>query len=42
MKAFDIDKESMRDFAHDFVKSNYSPERHLATLENALKEVVAQ
>lgn len=42
MKAFDIDKENMRDYAFDFVKNNYSPGKHLETLENALKEVVAQ
>lgn len=42
MKAFDIDKEVLRDFASDFVRSNYSPEMHLKTLENALTEVVAQ
>jgi len=42
MKAFDIDKEDMRDFAYNFVKNNYSPERHLETLENALTEAIAQ
>lgn len=41
MKAFDIGKEGMRGFARDFVKSNFSPERHLETLEGALKEVAS-
>lgn len=41
MKAFDIDKNAMRGFAYDFVKSNFSPEQHLETLENALEQVAS-
>jgi glycosyltransferase involved in cell wall biosynthesis len=41
MKTLDIDKDEIRDFTCNFVKSNFSPEKHLETLENALQEVAS-
>jgi glycosyltransferase involved in cell wall biosynthesis len=41
MKAFDMDKSAMRGFACDFVKSNFSPERHFRTLISALEDVAS-
>jgi len=39
MKAIDIDKSTINNFAHNYVKSNFSCERHLEILEDELKKL---
>ena len=39
MKAVDIDKSKIVDFAHEYVENNFSTQRHLEVLENELKKL---